>query len=586
VAELDSSPRSIQSIYSWYADKKLWVNRRYQRKLVWTLEEKQKLVASVLNGYPIPAILLAERQDGYEVIDGVQRLHTFVSFIETAFPTEDGRAFDVEQFPTARTRSQEGAFDIADEYDARLVAREVGSYLDYSMAISIMREATDADIDEVFSRINTYGHRLSDQERRQAGVQNNFSGLVRELSSAIRGDVSQDVLPLGDMPEISIDLPKAKHGYQVAASDVFWVRQGILRSTDLRDAMDEQCVADIAASVVGGQIIARSKDALDDIYTEGSQESARIEAALTGYGADKFATELKYLIDQIVGICDATDPPTKLRALLFSRRTTNPFPAVFTVIVIALHELLISGNQQIADYVAVQAAVRDLDRRIDTSRGSTSPDERRQNVNTVRGLISPHLVPAEARSLYDDQSATDIDGAIRRSDIEAPHYELKQGILRLDAGKQIDPGMLGKIVHTTCAIANNGPERSGIFLLGVADSGADKDRVEHLYGISARAVGRKFVVGARREADALGESMEKYFGRIKTTIENSDLSAPLKAAVLASVSFNDYFGMGVVIINVPAQTAVSTVGEHVFVRQGDSTLEVTGRALVDVASRF
>ena len=97
------------------------------------------------------------------------------------------------------------------------------------------------------------------------------------------------------MPEISIDLPKAKHGYQVAASDVFWVRQGILRSTDLRDAMDEQCVADIAASVVGGQIIARSKDALDDIYTEGLQESERIEAALTGYGADKFATELKYL---------------------------------------------------------------------------------------------------------------------------------------------------------------------------------------------------------------------------------------------------------------------------------------------------
>ena len=56
MAELDSSPRSIQSIYSWYADQRLWVNRRYQRKLVWTLEEKQKLVESVLSGYPIPAV--------------------------------------------------------------------------------------------------------------------------------------------------------------------------------------------------------------------------------------------------------------------------------------------------------------------------------------------------------------------------------------------------------------------------------------------------------------------------------------------------------------------------------------------------
>jgi hypothetical protein len=341
VAELDSSPRSIQSLYGWYADEKLWVNRRYQRKLVWTLEEKQKLIASVLNGYPIPAILLAEREDGYEVIDGLQRLHSFMSFTETAFPTEDGRAFDVSQFPTAHTRSQEGGFKISDEYEDRLSAREVGAYLDYSVAISIMRGATDEEIDEVFARINTYGHRLSDQERRQAGVQNAFSQLVRELSSEVRGDASQDILTLEDMPEISIDLPMARHGYQVSAADVFWVRQGILRSTDLRDAMDEQCVADITASVVGGQIIPRSKEALDLIYSDGSSESERVDTALATYGAEKFSSELKYLIDEIEEVCERSDPPTKLRTLLFSRPTTNAFPALFAVIVIALHELLI-----------------------------------------------------------------------------------------------------------------------------------------------------------------------------------------------------------------------------------------------------
>jgi hypothetical protein len=276
-----------------------------------------------------------------------------------------------------------------------------------------------------------------------------------------------------------------------------------------------------------------------------------------------------------------------LRALLFSRSTTNPFPAVFTVIMIAMHELLIGDEQKIADYAAVQAAVADLDKRIDTSRGSTRSEERRQNVNTVKGLISPHLVPAEGRALYDDQSATDIDGAIRRSEIEAPHYELKQGILRLDDDKKIDPGMIEKIIQTTCAIANNGPDRAGVLLLGVADNEADKKRVEQEYGISARPVGRKFVVGVRREADALGESMEAYFGRIKATIENSDLSEPLKSAVLASISFNDYFGMGIVMINVPAQSEVSTLGEAVFVRHGDSTVEVSGGpALLDVAKRF
>src|SRR5450759_2860041 len=46
MAELGSQPTSIQSVYSWYADDKLYVNRRYQRKLVWTLVEKQKLLES------------------------------------------------------------------------------------------------------------------------------------------------------------------------------------------------------------------------------------------------------------------------------------------------------------------------------------------------------------------------------------------------------------------------------------------------------------------------------------------------------------------------------------------------------------
>ena len=94
MAELDSSPKSIQTLYGWYADTKLWVNRRYQRKLVWTLEEKQRLVESILKGYPVPAVLLAEREAGdYEVIDGLQRLYTLMSFIETSFGTLEGRAF-------------------------------------------------------------------------------------------------------------------------------------------------------------------------------------------------------------------------------------------------------------------------------------------------------------------------------------------------------------------------------------------------------------------------------------------------------------------------------------------------------------
>lgn len=48
VADLASQPTPVQAVYSWFADNKLLVNRRYQRKLVWTTEEKQKLIESII----------------------------------------------------------------------------------------------------------------------------------------------------------------------------------------------------------------------------------------------------------------------------------------------------------------------------------------------------------------------------------------------------------------------------------------------------------------------------------------------------------------------------------------------------------
>jgi uncharacterized protein with ParB-like and HNH nuclease domain len=62
MAELASQPTSVQSAYASYRDDKLYVNRCYQRKLVWTLEEKQKLIESILKRYPVP--VLAARAAG------------------------------------------------------------------------------------------------------------------------------------------------------------------------------------------------------------------------------------------------------------------------------------------------------------------------------------------------------------------------------------------------------------------------------------------------------------------------------------------------------------------------------------------
>lgn len=586
MAELDSQSKSIQSIYSWFSEGQIFVNRRYQRKLVWTQTEKQKLVESVLNKYPVPAILLAERDTGdYEVIDGLQRLHTLVSFIEAGFPTTGGRYFDVSQFPTAKARADAGEFSIP-AVGTEINGREISTFLDYPLAISVMRGATEDEIDDVFARINTYGHRLSDQERRQAGVQDRFSTLVRELACEIRGDASNDVLKLSEMPSISVDLPMTKHGYDVVADDVFWVRQGILRSTDLRDSMDEQCLADIAASIVGGSLVERSKEALDEIYDSGSHENRRITDALDVYGSDRFKMELKHCIDELLKVCEA-EPASKLRNIIFEKKSTNPFPSAFTILMIALHEALVGDNKQISNYSEVRKAMSGLYGRIDTSRKSTAPDERRKNANIVKGLIAPNLVDADPQDYTTSHSTTDIDNALRRSEIELPNYELKQGILDLSQGVSVDSNVFTKVVNTICAMANNGKDRTGTIVIGVTDKKQDSIRVKNIHGIEARRVGKRYVVGVKREAKALGETTEKYFSRWKDAIRNSGLSQPLRDSVLSSIDYNDYYGMGLIVIAVPPQTELSFVGDDVYVRRGDETVKATGqREAMEISKRF
>lgn len=84
--ELSVQGESLQQLYSQYTQRRFLVNRRYQRKLVWSVEENAKLVDSALKRLPIPLILLTETnfEDSprFEVIDGLQRLNALFSFIE------------------------------------------------------------------------------------------------------------------------------------------------------------------------------------------------------------------------------------------------------------------------------------------------------------------------------------------------------------------------------------------------------------------------------------------------------------------------------------------------------------------------
>jgi Protein of unknown function DUF262 len=164
--------KSVQALYRDFREGNLLVNRRYQRKLVWSVLEKQSLIDSILQGYPIPLILLAERPDvhghgKYEIIDGIQRLNAIFTFIENAFDYK-GKYFDVTEFARAKQASEVGLFKTV-KGDVLLTKQECANFLDYQLAVTVYPTSDEQNITDVFGRINSGGDSSATRNRDRLG---------------------------------------------------------------------------------------------------------------------------------------------------------------------------------------------------------------------------------------------------------------------------------------------------------------------------------------------------------------------------------------------------------------------------------
>jgi 5-methylcytosine-specific restriction endonuclease McrA len=76
---------------------KLIINKEYQRSEVWRQPKKQLLIDSILNDYDVGSIILRQKDDKWEILDGQQRLKAIFDFIEDKFPlpkgTENGEKY-------------------------------------------------------------------------------------------------------------------------------------------------------------------------------------------------------------------------------------------------------------------------------------------------------------------------------------------------------------------------------------------------------------------------------------------------------------------------------------------------------------
>lgn len=160
----------IADFLEWYNEKKLVLNPEFQRGSVWTPPARTFLIDSILRELPIPKIYLRTRIDIEkktsirEVVDGQQRLRTIIDFSNDKFSlTKRAGEFSGLRFSTMSGELQE-------------------LFLSYPIAVHQLLNASDDDVLEVFSRLNSYSVQLNAAEKRHAKYQGEFKWTVRRAS--------------------------------------------------------------------------------------------------------------------------------------------------------------------------------------------------------------------------------------------------------------------------------------------------------------------------------------------------------------------------------------------------------------------
>lgn len=128
---------------------------QYQRGEVWNLAQRQLLIDSIINKFDIPKIYLRSRTSAefaYEVADGQQRLLAVWKFFEDGYSLGEVRA------PNS---------GVSGKRFSQLPPALKKQILDFEMTVSVVSDATNEDIRELFARLQK-GVRLNPAELRNS----------------------------------------------------------------------------------------------------------------------------------------------------------------------------------------------------------------------------------------------------------------------------------------------------------------------------------------------------------------------------------------------------------------------------------
>ena len=197
----------------------------YQRRSVWTLNDRRFFLDTVFKNFPCPAIFLYKKTDKalgrmiYHVVDGKQRLETLIYFRNNKL-TLDKKYGDRR----LNGKSWEG---IKNEMDL------IEGYLNYSMPVEFIEIADDVMINEIFDRLNRNSRKLERQELRHA----KFDGWFISVAEA-----------------------------EVVKEE--WEQLGVIAKAMMRRMKDVQYISELLSVLIKNRISGYDQNILDGLYAE------------------------------------------------------------------------------------------------------------------------------------------------------------------------------------------------------------------------------------------------------------------------------------------------------------------------------
>lgn len=590
--ELTVRGEQVERVFINFIDDKYIVNRRYQRKLIWTIEEKQSFIDSIIQGFPVPIILLAEpfgRNDGsLEIIDGMQRMNAITSFIRNDFSV-DGGYFDLNTFATTKDLLDR---KIIQQRTPILNRERCLAIASYPIPLSIYEAARGESVEEVFRRINSGGRQLSRQELRAAGATGAFAECVRQISARVRGDTSNsDLLLLGDMQKISITNRELDYG--ISADSVFWVVNGILTKDQLRQSRDEEMIADLVAYMVSDEPVASRTELFDDYYGATFPmtpvSKARFDAidqAVRKRSPELVDLDYQRVQDAVVLLLGQAK--TTFTGLIFpGGNGGNPVPRYFQAVFLALHELIVKKSMVVSNSAGLIACLSDCGKNIDIQDGGRwGVENRGKTVNSVVGWIQGFFEDDKNPDPAKVHWVTKFQNLLTNSKTEQAAYDFKQGFYTLSQQPTFDEGSFDKIMETCAAIANIGKGHKGYILVGVAENASTAARVQEVFGSQPLSFGGFYVTGVEHEANYAGKSLDQMFQDIADRIGRSTLSEPLKSYINSHVKCVKYYEKTIFVFEIVGQGTPSHFGGRWPERQGTQVKEVPPDRMSALFDRF